>query len=167
MTDLFGFPIAAKDSNAQTPLSSENTPLQSSNVESRRWTFEDELRLLTPSAGENSKKDADQAQPFPGLGEGNKVDKPWPWTREEDALLVEYQKKWGNKWKKIAALLPHRTANAAKNRWNSVLKCTDGMSGEPGVLRYCATVPFGGFPLPMFGVRTYTNWWFAPPRPGN
>ena len=35
-----------------------------------------------------------------------------PWTEEEDKLLIEHQKKWGNKWAKIASLLPGRTDNS-------------------------------------------------------
>jgi len=45
-----------------------------------------------------------------------------PWSEEEDQVIIEYHKKWGNKWSEVAKTLSGRTANAIKNRWHSNLK---------------------------------------------
>ena len=44
-----------------------------------------------------------------------------PWTLEEDNKIIELHKQYGNKWVKISAMMPHRSDNSIKNRWNSTL----------------------------------------------
>ena len=41
------------------------------------------------------------------------------WSADEDRVLYEAQKQFGNRWCEILKILPGRTENSLKNRWNS------------------------------------------------
>jgi hypothetical protein len=47
------------------------------------------------------------------------------WTVEEDRLLIQLHEQHGNQWVKIASLMPGRSDNHIKNRWNSTLRKRD------------------------------------------
>lgn len=44
------------------------------------------------------------------------------WTEEEDRIIIQEQRRHGNKWSYIARKLHGRSDNAVKNRYNATLK---------------------------------------------
>ena len=55
------------------------------------------------------------------------------WTKEEDEIMVKAQAEWGNAWTKIASLLPGRSENTVKNRWNSATRRSRTKGGKKSV----------------------------------
>ncbi|KAK8807033.1 hypothetical protein WA158_003792 [Blastocystis sp. Blastoise] len=43
-----------------------------------------------------------------------------PWSAQEDKILLELQKQWGNQWASIASQLKGRTQNSVKIRWKTL-----------------------------------------------
>jgi hypothetical protein len=63
----------------------------------------------------------------PGIKKGD-------WTAEEDQIISEAVSIYGKKWSQIAQMLPGRSDNAIKNRWNAVISTRIGRNrpGKPG-----------------------------------
>jgi hypothetical protein len=47
------------------------------------------------------------------------------WSEEEDQRLIQLHQELGNKWVDISRMMPGRTDNAIKNRWNSTIRRRD------------------------------------------
>ncbi|GMH90141.1 hypothetical protein TrST_g1880 [Triparma strigata] len=95
------------------------------------WSVEEDALLKRLVAIFGSKKWALSASHFPGRA-GKQCRERWlnhldgsvckkDWSKEEDDILRKVQSEIGNKWSEIAKLLPGRSENAVKNRFNSLL----------------------------------------------
>ena len=49
--------------------------------------------------------------------------KSTPWSAEEEGLLFSQQEKIGNQWKEISHMIPGRSENDCKNKFNTTMRC--------------------------------------------
>jgi transcription factor MYB, plant len=98
----------------------------------RPWTPEEDELLRRAVARHGPRKWPDLSADIPGRC-GKSCRRRWvehlspglehrAFTPEEDAVIVVAQAKHGNKWATIARMLPGRTDNSIKNRWNFALQ---------------------------------------------
>ncbi|KAG8074190.1 hypothetical protein GUJ93_ZPchr0006g41792 [Zizania palustris] len=66
-----------------------------------------------------------------GDGGPGQVGAKKPWSKEEDAVIVEQHRVHGNRWAIIASVLEGRSDSAVKSRWNTCLRKQQQRPGDP------------------------------------
>jgi hypothetical protein len=75
------------------------------------------------------------------------------WSPQEDALIEDGVKRFGCRWRQIAAALPGRSDSSVRNRWMRMLKDREQMKSQNEVLRREQRVDPTMRPVPMPSMR--------------
>lgn len=143
--------VAIEDDSEEVEVElGENDQVERSNVIGRHeprakrpWTEAEDIQLRNLVSQIGQGLWAAIAAEIPGRS-GKQVRERWlnhvsphvtkrPWSSEEDAMILERHREFGNCWSKIAKLLKGRSDNSVKNRFYTTLKRRLGRAEERGM----------------------------------
>ena len=123
---------AANDAQERAQKRAQNTSRGALHVPKSAWSVEEDETLRRHVGAVGAKQWAEVALQLPGRSEGKcrqrwlyhlaaDVDKS-KWQAEEDQLIMAEVRKHGTKWTTFVHLLPGRTDQSIKTRYNTILR---------------------------------------------